>query len=116
VAVRLLAERENEIKNFRSEPYYRISAEFESDDAPNAPFNAELNHRLANHDDAVNFLNSCQNANFKVADVNVKPVKKSPAPPFTTSTLQQEAARKLGFGVAQTMRVAQALYEAGHIT
>lgn len=117
VAVRLIAERENEIKNFKSEPYYRVTAEFKPQDADKAEtFNAELNTRLVKRGEALKFLEHCRDADFSVADINVKPVKKSPAPPFTTSTLQQEAARKLGMSVSQTMRVAQALYEAGHIT
>ncbi len=115
VAVRLIAEREQEIRDFRSEQYYRITAKF-AVPGSDAEFTAELNHRIATHEQAVDFLNMCTGASFNVSDVQVKPVKKSPAPPFTTSTLQQEAARKLGFSVSQTMRVAQALYEAGHIT
>lgn len=117
VAVRLIAERENEIKNFKSEPYYRITAQFKPQDLDKSEvFTAELNTRLAKRGEALKFLEMSQDADFEVADVTVKPVKKTPAPPFTTSTLQQEAARKLGMSVSQTMRVAQALYEAGHIT
>ncbi|MBQ7690249.1 MAG: type I DNA topoisomerase [Muribaculaceae bacterium] len=115
VAVRLIAERENEIKQFSSEPYYRVTAQL-LPEGGDAPVPAELNRRLHTHDEAVAFLEHCRQATFTVDSVTVKPVKKSPAPPFTTSTLQQEAARKLGFSVSQTMRVAQALYEAGHIT
>lgn len=115
VAVRLITEREIEIKSFNSEAYYRITAQFNSS-KDETPIQAELNHRLTNHDEAVALLNECKNAEFSVGDVTVKPVKKNPAPPFTTSTLQQEAARKLGFSVSQTMRVAQSLYESGHIT
>ena len=115
VAVRLIAEREQEIRDFHTEQYYRITAKF-AVPGSDAEFTAELNHRIATHEQAVDFLNMCTGASFTVSDVQVKPVKKSPAPPFTTSTLQQEAARKLGFSVSQTMRVAQALYEAGHIT
>jgi len=117
VAVRLIAERENEIKNFNSEPYYRVSAQFvpEADDKSEM-FSAELNTRLTKRGEALKFLEMSQDATFEVAGITVKPVKKVPAPPFTTSTLQQEAARKLGMSVSQTMRVAQALYEAGHIT
>ena len=115
VAVRLIAERENEIKAFVSEPYYRVTAQF-TPQGEDHPFAAELATRLATHDDAMALLNDCKSATFAVTDVTVKPVSKSPAPPFTTSTLQQEASRKLGFTVSQTMRVAQALYEAGHIT
>ncbi len=117
VAVRLIAERENEIKNFKSEPYYRITAQFKPQDLDKSEvFTAELNTRLAKRGEALKFLEMSQDADFEVADVTVKPVKKTPAPPFTTSTLQQEAARKLGMSVSQTMCVAQALYEAGHIT
>ena len=114
VAVRLVAEREKEIKAFKSEPYYRVTAQFAAEES--AEFSAELNRHLKDHDDAMSFLEDCKLANFKVADVNVKPMKRSPAPPFTTSTLQQEAARKLGLSVKQTMRLAQRLYEEGLIT
>ena len=114
VAVRLVAEREKEIKAFKSEPYYRVTAQFAAEEG--AGFSAELNRHLKDHDEAMNFLEDCKLANFKVADVNVKPMKRSPAPPFTTSTLQQEAARKLGLSVKQTMRLAQRLYEEGLIT
>ena len=114
VAVRLVAEREKEIKAFKSEPYYRVTAQFAAEEG--AEFSAELNRHLKDHDEAMNFLEDCKLANFKVADVNVKPMKRSPAPPFTTSTLQQEAARKLGLSVKQTMRLAQRLYEEGLIT
>lgn len=117
VAVRLIAERENEIKNFKSEPYYRITAQFHHQTIDESEaFTAELNTRLAKRGEALKFLEMSQDADFEVADVTVKPVKKTPAPPFTTSTLQQEAARKLGMSVSQTMHVAQTLYEAGHIT
>lgn len=117
VAVRLIAERENEIKNFKSEPYYRVTAQFQPQtNEPTEAFCAELNTRLTKRGEALKFLEMSENATFNVADINVKPIKKTPAPPFTTSTLQQEAARKLGMSVSQTMRVAQALYEAGHIT
>ena len=114
VAVRLIVEREEEIKNFKSEPYFRVNAIFTTADGTEVK--AELSKRLASEDEAQKFLTDCISATYKVGDVNVKPVKKSPAPPFTTSTLQQEASRKLGFTVSQTMMVAQRLYEAGHIT
>ncbi len=114
VAVRLVAEREKEIKAFKSEPYYRISAQFEGGEG--SEFSAELNKHLADHDAALAFLEDCKQADFTVADVTVKPMKRTPAPPFTTSTLQQEAARKLGLSVKQTMRLAQRLYEEGLIT
>ncbi len=115
VAVRLIAEREQEIKNFRSEVYYRVTAQF-TPEGSESVFGAELPRRIETRDEAIALLETCNGAAFSVGDVSVKPVKKSPAPPFTTSTLQQEAARKLGFSVSQTMRVAQSLYEAGHIT
>ncbi len=114
VAVRLIVERENEIKNFKTESYYRVTARFLTADGDTVK--AELTKRLPGKADAEAFLNDCAKATFNVTDVTVKPLKKSPAPPFTTSTLQQEAARKLGFTVSQTMTVAQHLYEAGHIT
>ena len=114
VAVRLIVEREEEIKAFKSEPYFRVNAIFTTADGTEVK--AELSKRLASEEEAQKFLNDCISATYKVDDVNVKPMKKSPAPPFTTSTLQQEASRKLGFTVSQTMMVAQRLYEAGHIT
>ena len=114
VAVRLITEREDEIKAFTSEAYYRATAQFATED--NVMLNAELNRRLTDKNDAMALLDDCKKATFTVSDVTVKPMKKNPAPPFTTSTLQQEAARKLGFSVSQTMRVAQSLYESGRIT
>lgn len=114
VAVRLIVERENEIKHFVTEPYFRVTGLFA--DAGGQKLRAELSRRLPDSAQARKFLNDCVNAQFAVTDVTVKPQKKTPAPPFTTSTLQQEAARKLGFTVSQTMMVAQRLYEAGHIT
>ena len=114
VAVRLVAEREKEIKAFKSEPYYRIAAQFKGDEG--SEFSAELNKHLTDHETARAFLEDCKKADFAVADVTVKPLKRTPAPPFTTSTLQQEAARKLGLSVKQTMRLAQRLYEEGLIT
>ncbi len=114
VAVRLIMERENEIKQFVPEQYYRVNAEFTAPDG--TVVTAELSRRLPDKATAERFLSDCIGAAFNVTDVTVRPVKKSPAPPFTTSTLQQEAARKLGFTVSQTMMVAQRLYEAGHIT
>ncbi len=115
VAVRLIAEREKEIRAFKSEQYYRVSSELIASDGQ-SPLSAELNKRFSTRDQAMELLEHCKDTTLKVADVQVKPIKKSPAPPFTTSTLQQEASRKLGFSVAQTMRVAQSLYESGHIT
>ena len=115
VAVRLLAEREKEIKDFKTEVYYRLTAQFSPQDS-NTLMPAELSTSLRQREQAMAFLEDCKTASFEVADVTVKPLKKSPAPPFTTSTLQQEASRKLGFSVSQTMRVAQSLYESGYIT
>lgn len=114
VAVRLIVERENEIKNFVSEPYFRVNAMFSTPGGEE--FRAEYSRRLASVADARKMLDDCSGAAFKVGEIATKPLRKSPAAPFTTSTLQQEAARKLGFTVAQTMMVAQKLYEAGHIT
>ncbi len=114
VAVRLIVDREKEIKNFVSEPYFRVLGDFATPEG--AKVKAELSRRLAVGEAAYAFLEDCKDATFKVTDVQVKPQKKAPAPPFTTSTLQQEAARKLGFSVSQTMMVAQRLYEAGMIT
>ena len=118
VALRLIVEREREVKAFKSEPFYRINALFTLTDAESKPVEvkAELNHRFATHEEAQAFLEACRGARFRVSAVAKHPVKRSPAPPFTTSTLQQEAARKLGFSVSQTMMVAQRLYEAGNIT
>mgnify|MGYP004448513009 CR=1 FL=1 len=113
VAVRLIVEREKEIRAFQSDPYYRVVAQFK---AGNTIFSAELNRRIATREEAQQLLEDCKTALFTVKDVTTKPQKRCPAPPFTTSTLQQEAARKLGFAVAQTMRVAQHLYENGLIT
>jgi DNA topoisomerase-1 len=114
VAVRLIVEREEEIKNFVSESYYRVVGQFNSPSG--AAVRAELSHRLSDQDAAKALLNTCNGAEFSVTDISVKPLSKSPMPPFTTSTLQQEASRKLGFTVSQTMMIAQRLYEAGHIT
>lgn len=114
VAVRLIVDRENEINSFQSEAYYRVTALFTVPGG--AQIQAELSRRLPDEKTAREFLEACSEAVFSVTDINVKPVKKSPAPPFTTSTLQQEAGRKLGFTVSQTMMIAQKLYEAGHIT
>ncbi|MDR0795714.1 MAG: type I DNA topoisomerase [Tannerella sp.] len=115
VAVRLIVEREREILHFVSEASFRVIATFILSDGK-TPLKAELNKRLKDIAEVDAFLKSCVNETFTIDDVTTKPVRKSPAPPFTTSTLQQEAARKLGFSVAQTMMVAQRLYESGHIT
>jgi DNA topoisomerase-1 len=118
VAVRLIVEREREAQHFVSEPSYRVTAVFaqpgQTDDA--SQVRAELSERFRTKEEAEAFLQSCKDARFTIEDIQTKPVKKSPAAPFTTSTLQQEAARKLGFTVAQTMMVAQHLYESGKIT
>lgn len=115
VAVRLIVEREREIINFKSTSSYRVRGIFNIDGSKNA-LNAELNKRFDKEADAAIFLEKCQTAGYKVNSVTKKPSKKSPAAPFTTSTLQQEASRKLGYSVSQTMAVAQRLYESGHIT
>ena len=118
VAVRLIVTREREIHSFHSEPYYRVNALFgiTNADGSQSEVKAELDKRFKSHDEATAFLNRCAHATFTVSNVSKKPLKRMPAPPFTTSTLQQEAARKLGFTVSQTMMVAQHLYENGHIT
>lgn len=118
VAVRLIVEREREIQAFKSEASYRVTALFAVPDAggKTTEVRAELNTRFKTEAEARAFLEKCRDAQFAVQDIVTRPVKKSPAPPFTTSTLQQEAARKLGFTVAQTMMVAQRLYESGFIT
>ena len=118
VAVRLIVEREREIQAFKSEPYYRVNAVFglQNSDGSQSEVKAELDTRFKTHDEVLQFLEMCKDAQFTVSDIQKKPMKRTPAPPFTTSTLQQEAARKLGFTVSQTMMVAQRLYESGHIT
>ena len=118
VAVRLIVEREREIENFKKEESYRITATFATQDMNGTPvlFNAELNKRFKTQQEAENFLKKCVKAKYKVADIIQRPLHRQPAPPFTTSTLQQEAARKLHFSVTQTMSIAQRLYEAGQIT
>ena len=118
VAVRLIVEREREIQKFKSEPYYRVNAIFAliNENGGATEVKAELDQRFKTHEEVEAFLEKCKNANFSVETVSKKPLKRTPAPPFTTSTLQQEAARKLGFTVSQTMMVAQRLYEGGRIT
>lgn len=119
VAVRLIVEKEREIQAFKSENYYRVNAIFTVDNGKEgklAEVKAELNKRFSTHEEAIAFLEKCKDARYEVASISKKPLKRTPAPPFTTSTLQQEAARKLGFTVSQTMMVAQRLYEAGRIT
>ena len=115
VAVRLIVEREREINHFNQEAYFRVTAVFFLPDGKTL-LKAELNKRFQTEAEAKAFLEGLKNATFTIEDINTRPGKKSPAPPFTTSTLQQEAARKIGFSVAQTMSVAQKLYEAGLIT
>ena len=118
VAVRLIVEREREIQNFVSEASYRVTAIFHvtDNDGKSSELKAELDNRFKTREEAEAFLKQAQKATFAIDDIVTKPIKKSPAAPFTTSTLQQEAARKLGFTVSQTMMVAQRLYENGHIT
>ena len=115
VAVRLIVEREREINEFVSEAAFRVIANFILPDGTTV-LKAELNRRLKDKKEVEAFLESCKNASFTIDAITTKPVKKSPAPPFTTSTLQQEAARKLGYSVSQTMMIAQRLYESGLIT
>jgi DNA topoisomerase-1 len=117
VAVRLIVEREREIIGFKAESAFRVTAIFyPSDKKENSVLKAEASKRFQNEGDALTFIGQCSKAIFSVGNVTVKPGTRSPAPPFTTSTLQQEAYRKLGFSVSQTMAVAQKLYEAGKIT
>ena len=118
VAVRLIVEREREIQQFKSVPFYRINATFglTNPDGSQSEVKAELDKRFNTIEEARDFLERCKTAEFTVSAISKKPLRRSPAPPFTTSTLQQEAARKLGFTVSQTMMVAQHLYENGRIT
>ncbi|MBO4402889.1 MAG: type I DNA topoisomerase [Bacteroidales bacterium] len=113
VAVRLIVEREKEINQFEATRYFRTVAVFRAGDAV---FQAELNTRFNTEEEAAAFLEKCKKGNFRISAVEKQPVKRTPAPPFTTATLQQEASRKLGLSVSRTMSVAQQLYEAGHIT
>lgn len=115
VAVRLIVERERERNDFNSQSYFRVVGHF-IENGKKKVFKAELNERFDIADKATDFLELCKTATFKVNNVETKPAQKSPAAPFTTSTLQQEASRKLGFSVARTMQVAQKLYESGKIT
>lgn len=118
VAVRLIVEREREIQQFKPESSYRVTAVFEvpASNGSITLLKAELNKRFATRDEAQAFLEKCKEATFTIDAITTRPTKRNPAPPFTTSTLQQEAARKLGFPVAVTMRIAQSLYESGLIT
>ncbi len=113
VAVRLIVEREREVQAFKAEPYFRVTALFI---VAGSEVRAELDRRFPTREEALAFLEKCKDAKFTIAAIQKKPLKRTPAPPFTTSTLQQEAARKLGFTVSQTMMVAQRLYENGCIT
>jgi len=117
VAVRLIVEREREIISFSSESSFRINGIFKSDpsDSEENVIRAEADKRFRDEKEATKFLELCSGSEFRVSGVTVKPGTRSPAPPFTTSTLQQEAYRKLGFSVSQTMAVAQKLYESGKI-
>lgn len=114
VAVRLVVDREREVNDFKVKSSYKVNAQF--DLGKGKQLMAELPERFENENDALEFLESCKGAKFSIKDLQTKPSKRSPAPPFTTSTLQQEAARKLGFSVIQTMAVAQKLYESGKIS
>ncbi len=118
VAVRLVVEREREIEQFVPTAQYKVSADFTGNDATGnaVVLHTELNHRFATEEEAREFLQACSKANFTIQTVQKRPTKRTPAPPFTTSLLQQEAARKLHFPVSKTMRLAQSLYEAGQIT
>ena len=118
VAVRLIVEREREIQNFKSETYYSVNGIFAITNADGSAteVKAQLATRFKTENEVMAFLEKCKDSTFTVESISKKPVKRTPAPPFTTSTLQQEAARKLGFTVSQTMMVAQHLYESGRIT
>src|SRR6186713_1908035 len=114
VAVRLIVDREREISDFKTKSSFKVNALFDLGNGRTLV--AELSDRFETEEEALQFLESCKGAKFSITDLQTRPSKRSPAPPFTTSTLQQEAARKLGFSVIQTMMVAQKLYEAGKIS
>ena len=118
VVVRMVVEREREIETFVPAVSYRVTAEFigQTEDGKKAKFKTELNHRFATKEEALAFMKACKEEQFTLSSVSHKNGHRSPAPPFTTSTLQQEAVRKLHFSVSKTMRLAQSLYESGHIT
>ena len=118
VAVRLIVEREREIQNFTTEPYYSVSGVFAiaNPDGSASEVKAQLSKRFKTESEVIEFLEKCKTTTFTVEAITKKPMKRTPAPPFTTSTLQQEAARKLGYSVSQTMMIAQHLYESGRIT
>ena len=118
VAVKLIVEREREIRNFVPESFYKVYGYFlvENDKNNKVELKAELNHNFKTEEEVKSFLENLKSSEFSISDIKVKPLKRNPAPPFTTSTLQQEASRKFGFGVKKTMMVAQKLYEKGLIT
>lgn len=118
VAVRIIVEREREIQEFNSQSSFKITALFEVKDSKGktSKLKAEYTKKIENEEQARKFLESCKGANYTIKDIQTRPAKKTPAPPFTTSTLQQEASRKLSYSVTRTMSIAQKLYEAGHIT
>ncbi len=117
VTVKLVVEREREIQAFKAEPSFRITAQFHiPEDGKDTILKAEIAKRFKKEEDAIALLERCKDARFTITDISKHPIKKSPAPPFTTSTLQQEASRKLGLSVSQTMMIAQHLYESGKIT
>ena len=118
VAVKLIVEREREINHFTEQKYYKVSGQFNTKDSEGKQISlkAELSERFSTEETTLRFLEACKSSDFTVGEVETKPTTRKPAPPFTTSTLQQEASRKLGFSVSQTMAVAQKLYEHGHIT
>jgi len=120
VAVRLIVEREREINDFKPENFFRVSAELhpvnDKGAVEEAVLKAELPHKYQQYEDAKKFIDNCNGSSFHIESIEKKPAKRKPSPPFTTSTLQQEAGRKLGFSVSRTMTLAQKLYEAGHIT
>ena len=118
VAVKLVVEREREIQKFNTTPFYRVNAIFDvkNDAGKNVPLKAELSEKYEKEQDAMSFLQRCVPANYSIDNIEIKPAKRKPAPPFTTSTLQQEASRKMSFAVNRTMSAAQKLYEQGFIT
>lgn len=118
VTLKLLVDKEREIQAFEAQPFFTISALFEEDGPANKKviLKAKAPKNVSTLEDAKSFLESCKNAAYSIADIQIKPTKRKPAAPFTTSTLQQEASRKMGFSVSRTMRTAQRLYEAGHIS
>ncbi|MBK9272022.1 MAG: type I DNA topoisomerase [Saprospiraceae bacterium] len=116
VAVKLVVDREREIQDFNTEAFFKVDGVFLAGSSKKEELKASLNHKFSDHKHAAEFLEKCKNAEFKVSAIEVKPLKRNPSAPFTTSTLQQEASRKLGFGVNRTMGAAQKLYESGFIT